>query len=423
MPLRIKERIIRHPLVETLLNLRGNPKACVYTEPLWNIPHSLYSPFFTVYMYALGVDDKQIGLLLSLSMLMQVLTILLGGVLNDKLGRRWTTLIFDTIAWSVPTLLWALAQDYTWFLVAAVFNGFWQITSNSWNCLLVEDAEEQDLVNIYTWVTITGLLSVFFAPLTAVMVGRMGLVASMRILLLLTCILMTTKFIVLHLTTTETKQGQIRMAETKGVPIHKLMQGYKGIFQKLLKSKRMMVLLGILTIHTITSTINGNFFSLLATQNLGIPETWLAYYPMLRSLIMLIFFFLLQHRVNRFPFQVPLSLGLILYMLSQVVLVVAPRGAAWLLVLYVLLDAVAAALFIPQKDSLSTVFVEKQERSRLISLIYILMIGLSTPFGWLSGLLSDWDRRAPFAMNIGLFALCLFLVSIVVREPSQTEKQ
>lgn len=423
MPLRIKERIIRHPLVETLLNLRGNPKACVYTEPLWNIPHSLYSPFFTVYMYALGVDDKQIGLLLSLGMLMQVLTILLGGVLNDKLGRRWTTLIFDTIAWSVPTLLWAFAQDYTWFLVAAVFNGFWQITSNSWNCLLVEDAEEQDLVNIYTWITITGLLSVFFAPLTAVMVTRIGLVSTMRILLLLTCILMTTKFIVLHFTTTETKQGQIRMAETKGVPIRQLMQGYSGILRKLLKSKKMMVLLGILTIHNITSTINGNFFSLLATQNLAIPEEWLAYYPMLRSFIMLIFFFLLQHRVNRFSFQVPLSLGLILYMLSQVVLVVAPRGSAWLLLLYVLLDAFAAALFIPQKDSLSTVFVEKQERSRLISLIYILMIGLSTPFGWLSGILSDWNRKAPFAMNIVLFAICLFLVYTVVRDPSQVEDQ
>lgn len=416
MPSRIKQRIQSHPLVQTLVNLRGNPKACVFTEPLWNIPHSLYSPFFTVYMYALGVDDRQIGVLLSIGMVMQVMTILLGGVLNDKLGRRWTTLIFDTIAWSVPTLLWAVAQDYTWFLVAAVFNGFWQITSNSWNCLLVEDAEEQDLVSIYTWVTITGLLSVFFAPLTAVMVSRMGLVPTMRILLFVTCILMTTKFVVLHLTTTETKQGKIRMAETKGVPIHRLMQGYQGILKQLLASKRMMVLLGILTIHNITSTINGNFFSLLATQNLGIPEQWLAYYPMLRSVIMLSFFFFIQHLVNHFPFQVPLTVGVVLYILSQGILLVAPRGAGWLLILYIVLDAFAAALFMPQKDTLTTVFVDRKERSRLISLIYIIMIAISTPFGWLSGVLSDWNRRAPFAMNVGLFMLCLILVVVVVRD-------
>lgn len=401
-----------------MLNLHGNPKACVYTEPLWNIPHSLYSPFFTVYMYALGINDRQIGVLLSIGMVMQVLTILIGGVLNDKLGRRWTTLIFDTIAWSIPTLLWGFAQNYTWFLVAAVFNGFWQITSNSWNCLLVEDADEQDLVNIYTLITITGLLSVFFAPLTAVLVTRIGLVQTMRILLILTCILMTTKFVVLHLTTTETRQGKIRMAETKGVPIRQLMQGYKGILHQLLASKQMMVLLGILTIHNITSTINGNFFSLLATQNLAIPEAWLAYYPMLRAAIMLVFFFAIQHIVNRWPYQIPLTIGILLYMASQIILFVAPLGQAWLMLLYIVCDAFAAALFIPQKDTLTTVFVDRQERSRLISLIYIIMIAVSTPFGWLAGVLSDWNRRSPFAMNVGLYLLCLMLVFVAVRDRS-----
>ncbi len=406
----MKYRIRSHPLVQTLLGLQGNQKACVLTEPLWNIPHSLYAPFFTVYMYALGIDDRQIGMLLSIGMVMQVLTTLFGGVLNDKLGRRWTTLIFDTIAWTIPTLLWSIAQNYTWFLVAAVFNGFWQITSNSWNCLLVEDADERELVNVYTWITITGLMSVFFAPLTAVMVHRMGLVPAMRILLFATCVLMTTKFIVLHFTTTETRQGVIRMRETKGVPIRSLMRGYKDIYKKLIHSKKMLLLLAILTIHNITSTISGNFFSLLATQNLGVPEEWLAYYPIARAAVMLIFIFTIQHLVNRLPYQIPLTIGIVLYGISQLFLVLAPSGNAAFLFLYVLSDAFAASLFIPQKDSLTTIFIEKQERSRLISLIYIIMIAISTPFGWISGALSEWNRRSPFFMNIILYVICLVLV-------------
>ena len=28
----------QHPLISTLVNLEGNPRACVYTEPLWGIP-------------------------------------------------------------------------------------------------------------------------------------------------------------------------------------------------------------------------------------------------------------------------------------------------------------------------------------------------------------------------------------------------
>lgn len=415
----LKTRVLSHPLVLTLTGLHGNPKACVYTEPLWNIPHSLYAPFFTVYMYALGVDDRQIGTLLSIGMTIQVLTILFGGVLNDKLGRRWTTLIFDTISWSVPTLIWTFAGGYSTFVVAAVFNGFWQITSNSWNCLLVEDAEQQDLVNIYTWITVTGLMSVFFAPLTAVMVARMGLVPTMRILLFVTFVLMTTKFVVLHLTTSETAQGKIRMKETKGVPIHRLMQGYRDVFKLLLGSKRMLILLAVLTIYNITSTINTNFFSLLATQNLGVPESWLAYYPMIRAAIMLVFIFTIQHVVNRMNYKIPLTLGIMLYGLSQLLLVLAPAGQGWILVLYIVCDAFGAALFIPQKDTMTTVFVDRHERSRLISLIYIIMIAVSAPFGWISGALSEWNRRAPFVLNIIFYMICLTLVFVVMREKEE----
>ena len=34
-----------NPLISTLKNLRGNPRACVYTEPLWGIPYNLFAPY------------------------------------------------------------------------------------------------------------------------------------------------------------------------------------------------------------------------------------------------------------------------------------------------------------------------------------------------------------------------------------------
>lgn len=57
-----------HPMVDTLLNLEGNPRACVYTEPLWGIPFNLYAPYVSIYMYSLGVNDVQIGLITSIGM-------------------------------------------------------------------------------------------------------------------------------------------------------------------------------------------------------------------------------------------------------------------------------------------------------------------------------------------------------------------
>lgn len=200
----------RHSLLDTLVNLRGNPRACVFTEPLWGIPFNLYMPFFTLYMYALGVNDRQIGILISLGLFFQIFTALISGVLTDKLGRRKTTVIFDTISWSIPTLLWAVSQNFWWFLIAAIFNSLGQITHNSWNLLMVEDCEQKKLVHIYTWCTISGLLAVFFSPLAGILVDRLTVVPAMRIIFAITFVMMTAKFIILYLFSSETGQGKIR---------------------------------------------------------------------------------------------------------------------------------------------------------------------------------------------------------------------
>ena len=77
-------------------------RACVYTEPLWGIPYNLYTPYVSVYMLALGLTDAQIGLIVTISLVLQIFSSLMGGVVTDKLGRRKTTFIFDTISWSIP---------------------------------------------------------------------------------------------------------------------------------------------------------------------------------------------------------------------------------------------------------------------------------------------------------------------------------
>ncbi len=86
-----------HPLIKTILTVEGNSRACIYTEPLWGIPYSLYVPYMSVYMLALGLSDVQIGLIATIGLISQMFFSVLGGVITDKLGRRMTTLIFDLI--------------------------------------------------------------------------------------------------------------------------------------------------------------------------------------------------------------------------------------------------------------------------------------------------------------------------------------
>ena len=143
------KRIREHPLVDVLVRNKGNPRTLVLIEPLWGIPYNLIAPFATLYMYTQGITDVQIGLITSIAMVVQVLCSFFGGILTDKLGRKYTTMMGDFFGWAVACLIWAVSQNFWLFLLAAILNSFEQINQTAWYCLLIEDADKRDLVNLY----------------------------------------------------------------------------------------------------------------------------------------------------------------------------------------------------------------------------------------------------------------------------------
>lgn len=403
-------RLKEHPLIDTLINLKGNQRSCVYTEPLWGIPYSLYIPYATLYMYALGVKDQQIGLLLSIGMVFQVIASLFGGIVTDKLGRRKSTIIFDVLSWSIPALIWTFSQNFWWFLIATIFNSMWQITNNSWNCLLVEDCPPKLLVDIYTWCTISGLLAVFFAPLAGILISEISLVPAMRVLYGFTFVMMTAKFIILFFFSTETKQGLLRMEKTKDQKIFKMLSGYKDVFFLIFRNPATRMILAIMTILNVSSMISNSFLSLYINKNLLVPEEYIALFPIIRALVMLIFIFTVQAKINRLPFKPVMAVGAGLYILGNVLLLLSKPQSYLLLIIYMLCDSFGFSLLIPRKDSLLVLFVDPQERARVLGLIFVIMIGIASPFGWISGRLSEINRMLPFLLNIFLYALCTILV-------------
>ena len=119
------------PLIHALKNLRGNARGAAYTEPLWGIPYNLIAPYASVYMLALGLTDGQIGLIASVGLAFQIFWALLSGAITDKLGRKRATLIFELLSWSVPYLISAVAQNWVYFVIAAIINSVWRVVHNA----------------------------------------------------------------------------------------------------------------------------------------------------------------------------------------------------------------------------------------------------------------------------------------------------
>jgi MFS family permease len=417
--------MLNHPLVKTLLTLRGNPRASVWTEPLWGIPYNLYAPFVSVYMLALGLKDSQIGLIISISLALQVGGAVLGGPITDKMGRRKATFIFDIISWSIPTLIWAFSQNFTHFVAAAVFNSFWRVTHTSWSCLLVEDADPKQLVDIYSWVYIAGLLSAFFAPVAGLLIATFSLVPTMRGLYIFAFLMMTLKFILLWFYSTETKQGEIRLEETRSQSLLSLVSGYGDVLKQVLRTPRTMFTLGIMLAMFTATTVNNTFWAIIVTQQLDVPESAIAYYSFARSIIMLIFFFVAMPRIREMAFRNPMLTGFALLAVSQLILISIPPQSYMLLLVSTFLEACSYAVVSTQMDRLIVINVDAQERARIMALLFLVVIIFTTPFGWIAGQLSEINRILPFVLNIALYTiggiLVLFAARLARKEDAQEQ--
>ena len=418
-----------HPLFQTLRELKGNPRVTVLTEIMFGIPYNLFAPFFSVYMLAFGVTDQQIGSIASLGLVVQIFSALLSGAIVDKFGRRLTLLVCDLICWSVPCLIWAVAQDVRFFVVAALMNSLYRISHTAWTCLMVEDAEERHLVHIWTWIMIFAFCSAFFAPLGGWFVERYGLIPTVRGLFVLGFIVLTAKFVVLYVYSHETVRGVQRMLETRHRSLTSLLGEYRSVFSQVLHSRPILAALSLMVITSIYITVSNNFWGVLFTGKLGFPSSQISTYVAVRSIIMTICFFLIGPRLtNLRRFHLPLWMGFAAFLLSQLLLVVMPPQAAILLMFSVILEAVASALVYPMTESLLALSMESDERARVSAMVYVALIVLISPFGWIAGQLSALDRSLPFALNTALFAIGIVLVWFIGRPgflhtANQTTKQ
>lgn len=416
----------QNPLLKTLVSLRGNPRACVYTEPMWGLSMNLCLPYASVYMLALGLNDLQVGAVASVYMFSQMIFAFLSGAVTDKFGRRLTTMIFDFLAWSAPCLIWAFAEGFWFFVIAALMNGMMKITTVSWDCLLVEDADKNQITHIYSWVIICGNLSALFAPIASVLVSRLTLVPALRILYINAFVIMTLKLIILYKCSTETGTGIVRRRETKGVPFGKLLSGYAGVFRSMLRSRGTIFVVIISILVEIVAMINVTFWQIIASRRIGISDTMLPIFPMIRSVLSIVFFFTLIAHVKQTRLKTPLHIGFLTFIAGQIILILIPGGgvAGYILLgISLLAESLGSALLQTLRESLVAIHVDPVERSRTLALLQTIVMLVSVPFGYIGGLLSTASRVLPFVMNILLLLLGIIATALFFRRDSRNLKK
>ena len=400
----------KNPMIDVICTAKGNELPCMLLEPLWGIPYNLYLPFASMYMVSLGVSAFQIGITQTVFFLSQVIFAILSGVLTDKLGRRWCTLIFDTLSWSVPALLWACAQSYHWFLVAAVFNGIWRVTENSWYLLFIEDSAEERYVRLFSVCHIAGLIAGFVSPLAFGFVQKYGVVPTMRVLYLITFVMMTAKFVILYFCTKETQIGKRRMEECRHVSLLSHLWNSRFILLDMLKDKRIMLTVALVASYMTMKGVQDSFWPILVTERLGIAEENLSIFATIKNLLMLVSYFFIVPHVNADKFKHPALWSLLLMALQQGMTILLRPGAYLFVALGAAMEAMALSILTPLTSALQTIAIPAEERARMQGFFFTLCLLVTSPFGMIAGALSDINRALPMGLNIGLLMVCAVFV-------------
>jgi MFS family permease len=387
---------------------------------MWGLSMALVLPYASVFMLAMGLRDEQVGFLATAGVASQMIWGFASGVLTDVLGRRRTLFIFDIITWVVPSIIWALAQNFWFFLAAALINGVVQVPANAWDCLMVEDAEREDIPKIYSLVGVASNCAAFLLPISALLVSQWGLVHAVRILYVNAAVVMMAKILILYRFSTETRQGKIRMQETKGVPLRVLFGGYRHVVRRLILAKRgALFALVIMALVAAVTLVTGAFWPVVVTQHLGVPDAMLPFFPMARSLLAIVFYFTVIPRLLKaVDLKHPTMWGFAAWLLGQAIVVAIPAHSTASAAVYValagtvILDSFGAGILFMLSESLVALHVDEAERSRVMAVQRTAVMLASAPFGWIAGWLSGMDRVYPFVLTSALLLAGLLLAAL-----------
>jgi MFS family permease len=410
--------LMKHPLINTLVGLRGNARACVYTEPMWGLSMNLCLPYMSVFMLAIGLNDIQVGIVASIYMTSQIICAFLSGVLTDKMGRRKIVAIFDAVGWSLPCIIWIFAVDFRFFAIAAIFNGAMRMPMSAWNCLLVEDNGKSKITHIYTLIMINVNLAALLSPISSVLIARLTLVPAVRILLINAFIVMGIKIILLYALTRETSIGKARMEETRGQSYLKLYKGYFNVLHIMRKSRGLVFSIAISSLFAIISMINSTFWQVIVSKKLEIADSTLPLFTMLRAMITLFFYFTVIAKINQLRLKNPLILGFISFFTGQLMLILIPSAGMLRYVLIcvsLLFDGLGAGILVMLAESMIAINADDTERASVLALHQMIVMAVSAPFGWIGGLLSEISRNLPFAMNLVLICVGVIITLIHFR--------
>ncbi|WP_020620777.1 MFS transporter [Paenibacillus daejeonensis] len=390
--------------------LKGNSRGCLAFEPLFLIPYSMFATYATLYMSELGLSETQIGWVTTLSLIVQVLSSFLSGYLTDRMGRKAALLTFDLLSWSVGTLLWAVSQNFWFFVIAALINGFQRVPHTAFYCLLVEDTEPRERSYVFTVLQVIGVIGGLFAPLGGLLVYHYGLITGVRIMYLIAFVLMTAQFLGRHYTTRETEMGYRKKREARELGLNASLRDYLATIRVVLADRGLLLMFGVYILFNFQMMVKGTYLGLFLKDEIGMADDWISLVPAVSSIVMLIVLWLVVPRITERWMSRTMLWGFILSAISNAILALTPPGAISWIVISTVLAAGATMITAPYLEAVVANAIDDERRAKMFAVLSVLVLLVVSPSGIIGGWAYSIAPQIPIWLVTGAFVLSIPLL-------------
>jgi MFS family permease len=390
-------------------------KGILTSEVFFGTALGWFGIYRSLYMVSLGVTEVQVGMLSALTLSSQVVGALLGGYTADRFGRKRSMQFFDGLGWLTAVLLWIVARNLWYFVIAALINGLFMGAIPSWNCLIVENTTKDRRASVYGLIHLMFLGSGLFTPVAGAIVGRYGMITGNRVVYSL-------GFLII-LTALSIRQRFVHEAVNEVRPVSAVsgLAGFSHTIKFMLGSGVVLTLV-VSRLLSMFSVVVWNAYSGLYMTNstgLGLAPQTISVLPVVNSFSMFLVMLLVVPTVREKYQAWYLCVASTMIVVGYVLFLSIPAGVFWPLIVFALLSAGGSAIFEPVRSAYLANEVPAESFARVVSLAATLMLLGMIPAGPLAGWLFAMNVRYPFYLLLGVHGVnILLMVSLVARNRS-----
>lgn len=373
--------------------------------------------YVSVYMLELGVNTKEIGLITSIGLILQILTSFISGYLTDRMGRKRALLYYDLISWTLASLIWAISQNFWYFLFAAVCNSFQRVPTTAWYCLLIEDTDAKDRSIVFRVLQLIGVIGGLFAPLGGLLVHHFTLVPAMRIMYLIFGVSVTIMNYARNYATHETEIGLRKRKESQALKLKSNFKEYLHVMKTILGHPLLVIVFGIYMLFNFQMTLQNTYLSIYLVEALHIKAALIAIFPAVSSIAMLGLMFFVIPRFIETKANQYIIWGFALAIVSNVILIALAPGQITFVIISTMLSAAGSIIASPYLEAIVQNTIDDDQRAKMFSILQVLVLLFISPSGLIGGWTYAINPRLPFVLIILSFVIGIALmVGLMVKE-------